>query len=326
MKAIVYHEYGTADVLRLEEVPKPVPKDNEVLIKVRAASINPLDWRLMHGEPKVLRFMAKLMKFGGGRIGVDVAGEVAGVGAKVKQFKIGDVVFGSCRGAVAEYACSPEKGVVAKPASVTFPQATSINVAGLTALQGLRDKGQIRFGHEALINGASGGVGTYAVQIAKSLGAHVTAVCSTRNLELVKSIGADSVIDYTKEDFTERPERYDLIFDCIGNKSPSACQRLLRANGHCVMVGAPHDFSLFEMFSTPLKAIAISMFSNRKVGFFVAKSSAGDLTTLGDMVATGKLKPVIEREYALSEAAEAMRHLEAGHARGKLVVRVSSEP
>src|SRR5437667_10915222 len=213
MKAIVYHEYGSADVLKCEDVEKPVPKDDEVLIKVRAASVNPLDWRLMKGEPRALRIMPRLLKMPIGRPGVDAAGEVEAVGSNATQFKQGDEVFGWCRGAFAEYACTAASNLVMKPDDVTFEQAASIFVAGLTALQGLRDNGTIQSGSKVLINGAAGGVGTFAVQIAKTFGAHVTGVCSTRNIDMVRSIGADEVIDYTRSDFTTSDQRFDLILD-----------------------------------------------------------------------------------------------------------------
>src|SRR5437870_4419833 len=241
MKAIVYHEYGSPNVLKFEEIEKPIPKDDEVLIKVRAASVNPLDWRLMKGKPRAVGIMARLLKMPIGRPGVDAAGEVEAVGSKVTQFKPGDQVFGGCRGAFAEYATTREKSIVTKPNSVTFEQAASIYVAGLTALQGLRDKGKISAGSKVLVNGAAGGVGTFAVQIAKSFGAHVTGVCSTRNLEMVRSIGADEVIDYTQSDFTTSNQRYDLILECVGNHSFSECRRVLTAAGRLVMVGAPHE-------------------------------------------------------------------------------------
>lgn len=325
MKAIVYHEYGSADVLKYEEVDKPVPKDDEVLIKVRAASINPLDWRLMRGEPKVLRLMARMMKMSGGRPGVDVAGEVEAVGKEVKQFKPDDKVFGGCRGALAEYACTSESKVVGKPDGVTFEQAASINVAGLTALQGLRDKGQVQSGQKVLINGASGGVGTFAVQIAKSFGADVTGVCSARNLEMVKSIGADAVIDYTKDDFTNLPQRYDVIFECVGNHSFSECRRVLNPNGKFVGVGAPHDLPMSVLLASMIRDIALSAFSSQKAVMFVAKSNQDDLTNLGELIVNGKLKPVIDKRYNLSDAGDAMRYLEEGHARGKVIITVSSE-
>ena len=322
MKAIVYHEFGSADVLRLEDVAKPVPKDDEVLIKVRAASINPLDWRLMHGKPRLVGVMARFMKMPVGRPGVDLAGEVEAVGKNVTQFKLGDQVFGGGRRACSEYACSPEKSIVRKPESVTFEQAASVNVAGLTALQGLRDKGKIQSGQNVLVNGAAGGVGTFAVQIAKTFGAHVTGVCSTRNLELVKSIGADAAIDYTKEDFVTLPERYDLILECVGNKSLAECRRVLTPKGRHVMVGAGHEPSLIQMFAPLFGALVTSPFRSQKAMPLLAKSSQTDLAFLGEMIATGKLKPVIEQRYSLSDVPAAMRHAAEGHTRGKLVIDI----
>jgi len=320
MKAIVYHEYGSADVLKCEEVEKPTPKDDEVLIKVRAASVNPLDWRLMKGKPRALRIVPRLLKIPIGRPGVDVAGEIEAVGSKVTQFKPGDKVFGGCRGALAEYATTREKGIVAKPDSVTFEQAASVNVAGLTALQGLRDKGKLQPGQKALVNGAAGGVGTFAVQIAKSFGAEVTGVCSMRNVELVKSIGADEVIDYTQQNFTTGNRHYDLILDCVGNHSFSACRRVLNPNGRLVLVGGPHDITMIDLLVRPIKALGSSLFSDRKIVMFIAKLNQDDLTLLGELIATGKLKPVIDSRHSLSDAADAVRHLAEGHARGKVII------
>lgn len=326
MKAIVYHEHGSADVLKLEDVGKPVPKDNEVLIKVRAASLNPLDWRLMRGEPKIIRVMAKLMAgLRTGRPGVDMAGDVEAVGSNVKKFKVGDEVFGSCAGALAEYTSTGESKITLKPDAVTFEQAASINVAGLTALQGLRDKAKLQRGEKLLINGAAGGVGTFAVQIAKHLGAEVTGVCSTHNVEMVRSIGADHVVDYTKEDFVNLPQRYNAMLDNVGNKSAKECQAVLNPNGRCIGVGAPHDLTLLTLLAIPIASMRASMFSDRKVSSFVAKASADDLAFIGNLIATGNLTPVIDRVYSLNEAAEAMRYLETGHARGKVIVKVSNE-
>jgi NADPH:quinone reductase-like Zn-dependent oxidoreductase len=257
MKAIVYNEYGSADVLKCVEIEKPVPNDGEVLIKVRAASVNPLDWRLMEGNPRFLRLFFGLRKPRLGRPGVDVAGEVEAVGRNVTQFKSGDEVFGACRGAFAEYACTGKSKLVMKPDNVTFEQAASINVAGLTALQGLRDKGKIQPGSKVLINGAAGGVGTFAVQIAKWFGAHVSGVCSTRNIDMVRSIGADEVIDYTQHDFTTSNQRYDLILDCVGNYSFSACRRVLNPDGRFVMVGAPHDLSMMAILAPMIKDLLL---------------------------------------------------------------------
>ncbi len=320
MKAAIYTSYGPPDVVRIAEVDNPVPKDDELLIKVRAASVNPLDWRLMKGEPRVIRLMARLLKMSGGRPGVDVAGEVEAVGPNVKRFKPGDAVFGGCRGAFAEYACTAESKVVLKPDNLTFEQAASINVAGLTALQGLRDKGAIQPGNKVLINGAAGGVGTFAVQIARSFGAHVTGVCSTKNIDLVRSIGADEVIDYTQNDFTTSNQRYDLILECVGNHSFSECRRVLNPDGRLVMIGAPHEMSVIGLLALMIKPLVLSLFVSQKAIPFIAKSSQEDLALLGELISTGKLKPVIDRSYSLSDARDAVRHVEEGHARGKVVI------
>ncbi|HYR76426.1 MAG TPA: NAD(P)-dependent alcohol dehydrogenase [Pyrinomonadaceae bacterium] len=320
MKAAIYTSYGPPEVVRIADVEKPVPKDDEVLIKVRAASVNPLDWRLMKGTPRALRIMPRLLKMPIGRPGVDVAGEVEAVGRNVTQFKPGDQVFGGSRGAFAEYATTREKSIVTKPNSVTFEQAASIYVAGLTALQGLRDKGKIQPGQKVLVNGAAGGVGTFAVQIAKSFGANVTGVCSTRNLDMVRSIGAEKTIDYTQNDFTTSNQRYDLILDCVGNHSFSECRRVLNPDGRCVMIGAPHDMSMMGLLAMMIKPLVLSLFVNQKAVMFIAKSSQDDLTLLGEFIATGKLKPVIGGRYSLSDAADAVRHVEEGHARGKVLI------
>jgi len=324
MKAIVYHEYGSADVLKCEEVEKPTAGADEVLIKVCAASVNPLDWRLMKGEPRVVRIVASLAGLKTGRPGVDVAGEVEAVGKNVAQLKPGDKVFGQCRGAFAEFACTAAKNVIMKPDNVTFEQASCVNVAGLTALQGLRDKGKIQPGSKVLINGAAGGVGTFAVQIAKSFKADVTGVCSTRNLDMIRSIGADKVIDYTKHDFTTSDQRYALILDCVGNHSFAECRRVLNPDGRFVVVGAPHDLSAIGLLSSTIKTLFLSAVVSQKAVMFIAKSSQDDLTLLGELIATGKLKPVIDSRYSLSEAPDAVRYLEHGHARGKVLVTVGT--
>jgi NADPH:quinone reductase-like Zn-dependent oxidoreductase len=322
MKAAIYTSYGSPDVVRIADVEKPVPRDDEVLIKVRAGAVNPLDWRLIKGEPGLLRVMAKLTKLGG-RPGVDVAGEVEAVGRKATQFKSGDAVFGACRGAFAEFVCTRESGIAKKPDMVTFEQAASVNVAGLTAVQGLRNHGKVEPSSKVLINGAAGGVGTFAVQIAKFLGAHVTGVCSTRNIDLVKSIGADQVIDYTETDFTAGNQRYDVILDCVGNHQFSACKRVLNPRGKFVMVGAPHDLSMIDLAALMIKPLVLSAFSSQKAIMFIAKASQADLTLIGELIAMGKLKPIIEERYSLSEVAEAIRHVEEGHARGKVIVDVA---
>jgi NADPH:quinone reductase-like Zn-dependent oxidoreductase len=324
MKAAIYASYGSPDVVRIADVERPVPKDDEVLIRVSAASVNPLDWRLMKGEPRIMRLFFGLTKPRMGRPGVDAAGQVEAVGRNVTQFKPGDEVFGMCRGAFAEYACAAESKLAIKPDNVTFEQAASVNVAGLTALQGLRDKGKIQPGSRVLINGAAGGVGTFAVQIAKSFGAHVTGVCSTRNIDLVRSIGADEVIDYTRQDFTTSDQRYDLILDCVGNHSFSECRRKLNPEGRFVMVGAPHDLSVIDVLALPIKALLLSVFVSQKAVPFISKPSQTDLTLMGELIATGKLEPVIDRSYSLSDAADAVRHVEEGHVRGKVLITLQT--
>ncbi len=323
MKAAIYTRYGPPDVVRIADVEKPVPKDDEVLIKVRAASVNPIDWRLMRGEPRALRIMTRLLKMPIGRPGVDVAGEVEAVGRSVTQFKPGDEVFGSCRGAFAEYACTTKSNLVMRPDNVTFEQAASVFVAGLTALQGLRDKGKIFAGSKVLVNGAAGGVGTFAVQIAKSFGADVTGVCSTRNIDMVRSIGAEKTIDYTQQNFTTSDQRYDLILECVGNHSFSECRRVLNPTGRFVMVGGPHEISVIGLLAFMIKPLLLSLFVSQKAVMFIAKSSQDDLTLLGELIATGKLKPVIDRRDSLTEVSDAVRHVEEGHARGKVIITLA---
>src|ERR1043166_2981908 len=326
MKAIVYHAYGSADVLKLEDISKPIPKDDQVLIKVRAAALNPLDWRMMGGVPLPFRIMMKMATPTAERavgIGRDGAGIVEAVGKEGKQFKVGDEVFGTCEAAVAEYASAKEAGLAAKPAALSFEQAAAIPVAGLTALQGLRDKGKIQAGQKVLINGAAGGVGTFAVQVAKTFGAEVTGVCSGANVEMVLSIGADKVIDYTQEDFTKGAERYDIILECVGNKPFSECRPVLTNKGRYVIVGGGHDITMTTIMVSALKTLAASSVSKQKAIMFVAKSSQPDLTFLAETIATGKMTPVIERIYRLEETPEAVAHLERGHARGKLVIAVA---
>jgi len=317
MKAIVYREFGSPDVLRYEEVERPVPADNEVLIQVHAASLNPIDWRLMRGGPLVMRFVLGLFSPRLKRTGRDVAGQVVAVGRKVTHFKPGDEVFGACSGALAEYVCASERAFVPKPANVTFEQAASIPVAGLTALQGLRDHGHIQAGQRVLINGAAGGVGTFAVQMAKWFGAHVTGVCSARNVDMVRSIGADRVIDYTREDFTKDTQRYDLILDCMGNHSLSAYRRVLTPKGRCIIAGAKGVWGGLRLV---LGAFVLSRFVSQKFGVFISKLNKEHLTLIGELVEAGKITPVIDRRYTLSEVPEAMRYLERGHARGKVLI------
>lgn len=319
MKALVYHEFGPPDVLKCEEIAKPSPKPDEVLIKVAAASVNPIDWRLMKGEPRPIRLVSKLLGMKG-RPGVDVAGVVEAVGPGVANFKQGDRVFGNCRGAFAEYVCTKESHITPIPENVTFEQAAAVNVAGLSALQGLRDKARLQRGETVLVNGAAGGVGTFAVQIAKTFGATVTGVCSTRNLELVKSIGADAVVDYTTEDFTKTGKRYDVIFDCVGNKSISEFRAALNARGRHIMIGAPHDAKLREILVPLVHALFVSLVSKQKTLTFIGRINKEDLRIIGELIAAGKVTPVIDRSYALSDGAAALRYVEAGHARGKVLI------
>ena len=320
MKAAVYRRYGPPDVVHIEDVQKPSPKDNEVLLKVRAASVNPLDAGLMKGKPHSFRLLFGLRKPRLTRPGVDVAGQVEAVGRNVTQFKPGDEVFGSCRGAFAEHACTQESKLVIKPANVTFEQAASVPVGALTALQGLREKAHIQARQKVLINSAAGGVGTFAVQIAKSFGAEVTGVCSPRNVDLVRLIGADHVIDYTQQDFTESGQRYDVIFDCYVNHALSACRRVLNPEGTYVMVGGPAKRWTIGILAPIVKALVLSPFVSQKFVVFIARSRREDLAIISELMATGKITPVIDRRYRLSEVPEAIRYLEQRHARGKVII------
>jgi NADPH:quinone reductase-like Zn-dependent oxidoreductase len=320
MKAAVYTQYGPPNVVQIADVEKPVPKDKDVLIKVRAASVNPLDWHFMRGTPYAVRIVAGLRKPKVARLGADVAGQVEAVGRNIIQFKPGDRVFGTCKGAFAEYACAPESALVMKPDNVTFEQAACVPIAGLTALQGLRNNGKVQPGQTVLINGASGGVGTFAVQIAKSFGADVTGVCSTRNVDMVRSIGADRVIDYMREDFARSGQRYDLLFDCIGQHSLSVCRRVLTPKGIYVGAGGPSDRWMIGPIARLIKSLVLSWFGSQKLGGLLTKRNKEDLTILRELVEAGKITPVIDRLYELSEVPEAIRYLEEGHARGKVVV------
>lgn len=321
MKAIVCHFYGSPDFLRCEGVEKPIAGDNEVLIKVCAASANPLDWHLKKGS-YLLRPMTGLQKPKDPRVGVDVAGQVEAIGRNVTQFKPGDAVFGSCHGAFAEYACTSESDLVMKPENVTFEQAAAVPVAAYTALQGLRDTGKIQPGQKVLINGASGGVGTLTVQIAKWLGADVTGVCSARNVDLVRSIGADQVIDYTREDFTESGQRYDLIFDLVGNHSLSAYRNVLNPKGIYIGAGVLGERLGIGIVTGLIKVMVLSRFVSQELVSFMARRSKEDLITMHELMKTGKVTPVIDRRYNLSEVPEAIRYLEQGHARGKIIITV----
>jgi NADPH:quinone reductase-like Zn-dependent oxidoreductase len=324
MKAILHCEYGGPEVLTLADVEKPTPTDDQILVRVRAASLNPLDLTIR--GPWLLRPIFGMRKPKETRLGVDYAGTVEAVGKNVTQFKPGDEVFGGRNGAIAEYVCAlADRAVVPKPANMTFEQAAAVPVAAITALQGLRDKGKIQPGQKVLINGASGGVGTFAVQIAKSFGTEVTGVCSTRNVDLVRSIGADHVIDYTKEDFTNGAQRYDLIFDLIGNHSFSERRRVLNPNGICVMAGVGgagwHD-GMGMRLAGELNAYVRSRFVPEKFVAYIAVFNKADMTILADLMQSGKMTPVIDKTYKLSDVPAALQYLEQGHARGKVVITV----
>ena len=329
MKAVVYTSYGPPDVLEIRDIKKPVPNDDQVLVKVRAASVNPYDWHFIRGTPYLMRLMmAGIRKPKDPRLGVDYAGTVEAVGKNVTQFKPGDEVFGNRSGAFAEYLCArADRAVALKPANITFEQAAGVPVAALTALQGLRDKGKVQPGQKVLINGASGGVGTFAVQIAKSFGADVTGVCSGRNVDLVRSLGADHVIDYTKEDFSKGDERYDVILDNVGTQPLSGFRRVLKPNGICVMIGGggPNEGKWVGPMARPIKALLMSPFISQKIGMMMAEGNKNDLNILADLMQSGKVTPVIDRTYPLSQIREAMKYLEAGHARGKVVITVAQD-
>ncbi len=324
MKAIVYTKYGPPDVLNLEEVREPTPRDDEVLIKVHAASANARDWRLLRADPFLVRLNLGLLKPKHNTLGSDIAGRVEAVGGNVKQFQPGDEVFGDLSGGgfggggFAEYVCASEDALALKPASLTFEEAAAAPMAAVTALQGLRDKGRIQPGQKVLINGASGGVGTLAVQIAKSFGAEVTGVCSTRKSDMVRSIGADHVIDYTQEDFTRNGQRYDLILAVNGYRPISDYKRALNAKGIYVMVGG----STAQIFQALLLGPWMSMTGSKKMGALSAKPDQEDLVFVKELVEAGKVMPVIDRRYPLSEVGEALRYLGEGHAGGKVVITV----
>jgi NADPH:quinone reductase-like Zn-dependent oxidoreductase len=326
IKAYFYRDYGSPDVLRLEEIDKPVPADDQVLVRVRAASVNPLDWHYMEGTPYIVRLMDfGLLKPKVARLGVDLAGQVEAVGKNVTDFKPGDDVFGQKFGAFGEYVCvKADRALVVKPAGVTFEQAAALPVAAITALQGLRDKGKVQPGQKVLINGASGGVGTFAVQLAKMMGAEVTGVCSGRNVELVRSLGADHVIDYTKEDYAKNGQRYDVMLDNVVNHSPSENIGILNPQGKYVMIGGggPEDQGFIGPLILPIKAALLRRFVTQEVGFMLADVTKNDLTFLADLVQSGKMKVVIDKTYPLNQLPEAMRYLETGRARGKVVITV----
>jgi NADPH:quinone reductase-like Zn-dependent oxidoreductase len=306
MNAAVYSKGKSGKILEIRTVEQPIPKDNEVLLRVRAASVNPLDWRLKAERP-----------------GVDVAGEIVAVGRAVTQFKPGEAVFGAGKGSFAEYACAPESKLASKPDGVSFEQAAALPIAALTVLQALRDEGHLQPGQKVLINGASGGLGTFAVQIAKSFGANVTGVCSTKNIEMVRSLGADRVIDYTREDFTQGSERYDLLLDNVGNRELSEMKGVLGPNGKCVIAGAPKKMS--AVVAWIFKIFVRSWLLQQNFKFMIANINRDDLTAVGALITAGKITPVIDRRYPLSETADAMAYAEEGHARAKVVITFQSE-
>jgi NADPH:quinone reductase-like Zn-dependent oxidoreductase len=321
MKAIVLSEYGSPDLLKFDEVDKPVLEDDQVLVRVHAASVNPLDWHGMRGEPYIMRIGGGLTRPKTNGLGADLAGRVEAVGNDLTGFQPGDDVFGVSIKTCAEYVRVSQDGIALKPVNLTFEQAAAVPVAALTALQGLRDKAQIQPGQKVLVNGAAGGVGTFAVQIAKVFGAEVTGVCSTRNLELVRSIGADHVIDYTLDDFATGGRRYDVVFDAVGKQSLADCRRALKPNGILLLVGAADGRWVGPMLP-PLKALLLSRFVRQKLIFFISKRSQADLLFLKDLIEAGKVTPVIDRSYPLSDVPKAIRYLEEGHARGKVVITI----
>jgi NADPH:quinone reductase-like Zn-dependent oxidoreductase len=319
-KAIMQRCYGSPDVLRYEDISKPTPAPDEVLVRVHAASVNPLDWHYLEGTPYLVRADRGIGKPENPRLGIDFAGTVEAVGRDVRRLKVGDEVFGGKLGAFGEYVTvREERAVTLKPRNVSFEEAAAVPIAAVTALQALRDKGHIHAGQKVLINGASGGVGTFAVQIARSYGAEVTGVCSTRNLELVRSLGADHVIDYTHEDFTQAAARYDLI-----THSPLEYRRAMTPKGVYVLIGSTEPGNWFGFFAKPLEGMLLGPFVSQQFSMMLAELNRRDLAILADLMQAGKLKSVIDRRYPLSETAEALRYLEKGHARGKVVLTVDS--
>ena len=325
VKAIRYYQYGPPEVLRLEDADMPAVDDQDVLIRVRAASLNPLDWHFMRGKPYFMRAMAGLSRPRASRLGADLAGSVEAVGKRVTAFAPGDDVFGGLAslGTLAEYVTLRHDAVLAaKPPSLSFEQAAAVPLAAFTALQALRDKGRVQPGHKVLVNGAAGGVGTFAVQIAKALGAEVTGVCSTRNVEMVASIGADQVIDYTRQDFTSTGQRYDVLVDNAGNRTLAECRRVLSRRGVLVGVGGPDEGQWIGPLVRPARMLLFSPAVSQRMVFFIARMNREDLAVLRDLLQAGKVTPVIDRTYPLSEVPQAIGYLEQGHARGKVVITV----
>ena len=322
MKAVIYTKYGSPDVLQFKDVEKPTPKDDEVLIKIRAAAVNAYDWHFLTADIFLIRLMGGgLLKPKDPRLGSDIAGRIAAVGKNIQQFQPGDEVFGMVQGGFAEYACAADHALAFKPVNSSFEEAAAVPMAAVTALQGLRDEGQIQAGQKVLINGASGGGGTFAVQIAKAFGAEVTAVCSTRNLDQARSIGADRVMDYTKEDFTKSGLQYDLIFAANGYHSLWAYKRALTPQGIYVMAGG----SMAQIFQSMLMGSRMSEKGGRTMRGVNAKRNQNDLVFIKELFEAGKIKSVIDRRYPFSETAEALRYLGEGHAQGKIVINIAGE-
>ncbi len=322
MKAMVFTQYGAPDVLQLKEIPMPTPKENEVLVRVMAASVNAADWHLLRGDPFLLRLNFGLLRPKLSILGADIAGKIEVIGNKVKQFKVGDEVFADISGfgfgAFAEFICVPEQALVHKPSNLSFVQAAAVPMAAVTALQGLRDHGKIRAGQKVLIHGASGGVGTFAVQLAKTFGADVTAVCSTQKLELAKSLGADKVIDYSQEDFTKNGQRYDLILAVNGNRSILEYKKALSPNGISLTIGGAMSQLMQAIFWGSL----LSLIGKQKMGSVLAKPNIQDLAFIRDLIMAGKISPVVDKTYSFQQIPEAIRYLETGKARGKVVIHI----
>lgn len=324
MQAVVYTEYGSPDVLRLKEIERPVPLDDEVLVEVLASSVNAYDWHFLTADVFLIRLMGGLLRPKKTTLGADIAGKVVAIGKSVRRFQLGDEVFGTAKGGTggfAEFVCAPEKSLELKPATISFEEAAAVPIAGLTALQGLRDKGRIGSGTKVLIHGASGGVGTFAIQIAKSFGATVTAVCSSGNVEMARSIGADHVIDYTLQNLADSDELYDLVFVANGSRSLFDYKRMLRPRGICVLAGGAST-SISAILGGMLLAWWISKTSSNKFISFMAKIKQEDLAVMKELLESEKVKPVIDRRYLLTDSAEALRYLGQGHARGKVVIRI----
>ena len=325
MRSAVYRCYGPPEVIRLEDGPGPTPADDEVLIRIRAAAANPMDYHLMGGTI-AMRLMTGLRSPKQTRPGTDLSGEVEAVGRSVTRFKVGDAVFGVARGTFAEYACAKEDKLALKPANATFEQAAAVPVAGLTALQGLLNRGRLQPGQRVVVNGAAGGVGTFAVQVAKALGANVTGVCSTGSADLVRSLGADHVIDYSRDDFTRNARRYDLILDCAGSRSLWACRRAMTPKATFVAIGARPGGPWLGPLPHVIATLVSGRFVSQRVIVFVASINAGDLNAMKELIEAGKVTPVIDGRYGLPEVAAALRHLKEGHARGKVVITVRPGP